>query len=247
MSWTICWDIDLTLLTTARAGIFALEDAVREVCGVEPRIAALRTAGLTDAEIAVIAIESADLEPTPERVHAFLRCYEQHLPERLYLRRGHVMPGAQEILQDLAPRNDVLQLLLTGNTRVGAAAKLAHYGLEGFFEGGGFCEGIGARSEIAERARRLAERRWGSEFSEERFVVIGDSPHDIACGHAVGARTVGVSTGVHSVQDLNAAGAWQVFDRLPPRRPFLEKIGIGVEPEPRLSRRIKNDSTRASS
>ena len=41
------WDIDLTLLTTARAGIFALEDAVREICGIATALQDLRTAGMS--------------------------------------------------------------------------------------------------------------------------------------------------------------------------------------------------------
>ena len=53
MTTHLFWDIDGTLLTTARAGIFALEDAALEVCDRELDLATMQTAGMTDAEIAM--------------------------------------------------------------------------------------------------------------------------------------------------------------------------------------------------
>ena len=41
------WDIDGTLLTTAKAGVFAWEDAVREFTGREFELVRMRIAGLT--------------------------------------------------------------------------------------------------------------------------------------------------------------------------------------------------------
>ncbi|PSN20266.1 phosphatase, partial [filamentous cyanobacterium CCP5] len=52
MMTVLFWDIDGTLLTTGRAGIFALEDAAVEVIGHPVNLSQLKTAGLTDVEIA---------------------------------------------------------------------------------------------------------------------------------------------------------------------------------------------------
>ena len=52
MTLYLFWDIDGTLLTTARAGIFALEEAAEAVLGERIDMREMRTAGLTDAEIA---------------------------------------------------------------------------------------------------------------------------------------------------------------------------------------------------
>jgi len=41
-------------------------------------------------------------------------------------------------------------------------------------------------------------------FEPDRVYVIGDTPHDIACGKAIGARTVAVATGKFSVEALAA-------------------------------------------
>src|SRR5207302_3568694 len=73
------WDIDLTLLTTGRAGLFAFEDALREVCGVEVDLRELRTSGMTDVGVAALVLETAGQEPTPELIDRLLRSYERRL------------------------------------------------------------------------------------------------------------------------------------------------------------------------
>jgi phosphoglycolate phosphatase-like HAD superfamily hydrolase len=145
MTVVLLWDLDGTLLTTGRAGVFALEDAAREVCGVEADLQSLATAGLTDAEVAALALSTCDCPSDEETVVRFLEAYEARLPEVLHRRKGRVLPGVREILDDLDGRDGVLSLLLTGNTPGGAAAKLAHYGLVRQFDGGAVCLGPGTR------------------------------------------------------------------------------------------------------
>jgi phosphoglycolate phosphatase len=215
------WDIDLTLLTPGRAGIFAFEEAVLEVCGVEADLQSLRTSGLTDSEVAALVLETAGEEATAERVEALVRAYERRLPAALHRRRGEVLPNVREVLEDLEGRADVRSLLLTGNTRAGARAKLAHYDLEAFFpEGAGaFCVGPGPRVEIARRARALAN-------GADRLYVIGDSPADVACGNAIGARTIGVASGAHTAGELAAGDPWRVLERIPEPLAFRRLIGL---------------------
>ena len=50
--------------------------------------------------------------------------------------------------------------------------------------------------------------------SPSDVVVIGDTPHDIACARAVGAMPVAVATGGYSVDQLSGAGADMVFKDL---------------------------------
>lgn len=224
------WDIDGTLLTTARAGVFALEAAAQEVCGVEADFQSLATSGLTDAEVAALAIRTCTgAEGPPEDLARFLRAYERHLPERLHLRRGRVLPGVIEVLDDLAARPAVHSLLLTGNTPAGARAKLAHYGLAGYFPDGAFCADGDDREGIARRALALARERATGPLCPEDIFVIGDTPHDIACGQAIGARTVAIATGQHDPRELEAAGAWLTLPRLPSPERFAELLGLRPE------------------
>lgn len=231
MTVVLCWDIDGTLLSTARAGVVALEDALRTVCGLEPDLTGLDTAGLTDAQVADAAIRHCGGDPPDEEVvAAFLREYEARLPDRLPLREGHVLPGVEAILADLHDHPEVLNLLLTGNTAAGAAAKLRHYRLDRFFDAGAFCEGPGAREEIAARAVRTAAERLGAAPDLDRTYVIGDTPFDVRCGRAIGARTIAVASGGYEEQALREEGAWRVWPRLPDPVAFRDAVGIAGAP-----------------
>jgi phosphoglycolate phosphatase-like HAD superfamily hydrolase len=214
MKAVLFWDVDGTLLTTARAGVFSLERALEDVAGVGADLQGMATAGMTDYSIAEAALKGVG-HPTDEAtVQRFLRIHEGQLPDYLHRRQGHVLPGVREALEDLAGRDDVLSLLLTGNTESGAAAKLAHYGLADFFpHGGAFCVGPGERAEIARRALPLAN-------GVETVYVIGDTPADVECGKEIGARTIAVATGSYSVQQLREAGPWTTVAQLPEPKTF---------------------------
>ena len=227
MSTVLFWDIDGTLLSTARAGVFALEEASREVLGEEVDFENLPTAGLTDSEIAETVIRDRGREPTPELLGDFLRSYERHLPERLHWRKGEVLPGVREILEDLRGRPEASCLLLTGNTREGARAKLSHYGLLDYFEGGAFCADGDDRVGIARQALRVATELSGREVDPSETVVIGDTPHDVRCGQAVGARTVAVATGPrYKLDELEECGASVVLPELPDPAAFRRLVGL---------------------
>lgn len=226
MRYVLLWDIDGTLLTTARAGVFALAEAAREVAGVEPDIEALPTAGLTDAQVATLVLKASGAESDPTTVQQFLRVYERALPGNLGRRDGRVLPGVREILEAMRARTDVLSLLLTGNTEAGAAAKLRHYGLDGFFAlGGGFCTDGGDRAEIGRRALGVAAEALGGDADLRRTFVIGDTGHDVACGRAIGARTVAVAF-TYTPEVLRAHDPWRVLSELPRPDQFVRTLGL---------------------
>lgn len=207
----VFWDIDGTLLSTARAGIFALEEAAQAVLGHELDLSTMQTPGLTDAEIALEVCRAAEQE---DRAGDYLAEYGRRLPAALPRRDGHVMPNVVECLEALDRRDDVVSMLLTGNIAAGAEAKLRHYGLWRFFEhtGGAYSVEGSDRTSIARAARELA----GECFAAERAYVIGDTPHDVACGKAIGARTIAVATGPgYSLAELEACDPWLAIETLP--------------------------------
>lgn len=217
------WDIDGTLLVTARAGIFAWEEAVREVVDRAIDLGSMKTAGMTDYQIAVKLLESLAVPADAPRVDELVGRYEARLPANLPKRQGRVLPGVRDILDAARVRADrVRSYLLTGNTRGGAAAKLTYYGIAEYFADGAFAEDTGDRSSIARRALDLARR--GGPVDEDRLFVIGDTPHDIHCARAIGARAVAVATGPYSVDELREAGAWLAVPVLPPPAEFFTVI-----------------------
>lgn len=219
------WDIDGTLLTTARAGVFAWEDAVRELTGRAFELASVRIAGLTDYQIAVATFQTMGIEADEAFLRRFVDRYGELLPASLPRRQGRVLPNVREILEHLRPRSDVRSYLLTGNIRAGARAKLAHYDLLHFFPDGAFAEDAGERAGIAARALELARR--AGPVADDRVYVIGDTPHDIHCARAIGARTIAVATGGYSVDELREHDPWQLFEELPPPQEFERLIERG--------------------
>jgi phosphoglycolate phosphatase len=218
------WDIDGTLLTTGKAGVPAWEQAVREVTGREFALSSIRVPGLTDFQIAVKTFELLGVDANEETLLRMVRRYEDLLPVYLPLKHGRVLPNVREILDELRHRSDVRSYLLTGNTRRGARAKLTHYDLFSYFADGAFAEDVQARATIASRALELARR--AAPIDEDRLFVIGDTPHDIECANAIGARTIAVATGGYSPAELTPHHPWRLFSELPPPFEFLELLGV---------------------
>ena len=76
-----------------------------------------------------------------------------------------------------------------------------------FFEFGGFGSDHSDRSELLRAALNRGVERSGTRAERARVVVIGDTPHDVAAAHAIGARCIAVSTGGYDAAALLAAGA----------------------------------------
>jgi phosphoglycolate phosphatase-like HAD superfamily hydrolase len=197
------------------------------VLGRRVDMATMRTAGLTDAEIALELVRGQG-DGDPRVAGQLLDEYARRLPDALPRRKGHVLPNVRENLEALSTRDDVINMLLTGNVARGAEAKLRHYGLWEFFGAGGAFSVEGSdRPSIAERARELAAKHGGEMPSGEQMVVIGDTPCDVACGKAIGARTVAVASGpVYSLEELRASEPWVALEAMPEPRVVQRLLGI---------------------
>jgi phosphoglycolate phosphatase len=228
MTTVLFWDIDGTLLTTARAGVYAWTEALEEQVGHAVDLSAFQTAGLTDVEIARTLGVSHRLDPV--NIETLLRSYERRLPESLTRRAGGVLPNVRPILERLRGRTDVYSGLLTGNTRAGAAAKLQHYGLAEFFQGGAFADGSDDRPAIARSALAQARKILGL-IAPDRVYVIGDTPHDVACGKAIGARVIAVATGGYSLDQLRTTDPWWLLPSLPEPEVFFPRLGLSLSLE----------------
>ena len=226
----VFWDIDGTLLTTGRAGIFAWEDACRVVTGRDIEFQSLKTDGLTDHQVAAAILAQAGAAADDETLARLVAIYESRLPTRLPMRQGRVLKGVQDILQHFRQtRPDIHSMLLTGNTAAGAHAKLTHYGLDEFFEGGSFSSDSGPRAGIAARALAVVRARFPEAAIQPGHVfVVGDTPHDIHCARAIGARAVAVASGVYTRGQLAAHEPWVAIDRLPEPAAFAALLDRAV-------------------
>ena len=104
--------------------------------------------------------------------------------------------------------------LLTGNFVEGARIKLEYFDLWKYFRCGAFGDDASDRNHLVPVAIERARECGFIDAAPTDVVVIGDTPHDIACARAVGAMPIAVATGSYSVDQLKAAGADVVFKDL---------------------------------
>ncbi len=224
MTTLLLWDIDGTLINSGGAGMRALRTALKNCFSIEGSLDDIDFAGRTDRWIMRRVFAKFDLPATEENFARYLEVYLAALPTELAGPGAHVLPGVRDLLLAAAARADLTQGLLTGNMRRGAEIKLGFHGLWTHFPFGAFADDGEWRNDLGPHALRRAREHTGREFSPERIWVIGDTPHDIACGRAIGARTLALATGSHSASDLathqpsavladlaDAAAFWQIL------------------------------------
>jgi phosphoglycolate phosphatase-like HAD superfamily hydrolase len=195
------FDIDGTLLASGGAGKAALEASLTGEFNVELRTQ-IPYAGRTDRAIVRDLLHSHDIADSPKNVQTLLAGYLRRLPESLRQHNGCVLPGIESLLNRLREAPDVAVGLLTGNVRDGARTKLGHFGLHEHFRFGGFGDHHLDRDDVAREALAAVHECVGPHCTADRIWVIGDTPLDVRCARAIGARVVAVATGLHSCEQL---------------------------------------------
>ncbi len=208
----ILFDIDGTLLHSGGAGQGGIERALELAFGITAPTDGISTAGRTDRGIGRDLIRFHGLEES-DSTHARLQeTYLKVLPDELARRKGTVYPGVRELLSRLSGRDDVLLGLLTGNYREAAWQKLRHFGLAEHFSFGGFGDDHADRDDVARQAlSAAAEHHAPATINREKLWVIGDTPADVRCGRAIGARVIAVATGMYSLEELRPSAPDHLF------------------------------------
>ena len=205
----LLFDVDNTLLWSGGAGGRAMGRAFHDLFGIEDGFRDVEFSGRTDRWILASALRGHGIDGDYDAHEArFLERYYTHLPLTLHEMPGKLMPGFPELLEALSGQREVRLGLATGNFSRAARLKLAHYGIDRYFDGGGFGEASEDRTEVV----RLAVERLGAGLPDAEAAVIGDTPHDVSSAKANGAIAVAVATGSHTTDELREAGADLVFE-----------------------------------
>jgi phosphoglycolate phosphatase len=208
MNQLLLFDIDGTLVMTGGAGQRAMNRAFHDVFGVPDAFVGIDLAGRTDTSIVADAFARQRMIADASAVASFraryLECLREEVP-----RPGHgkrVLPGIAPLLDALEPHPQTFLGLLTGNFADAAEVKLAHFDLWRYFRCGAFGEDAHDRNHLVPVALYRARGRGLPDHVDARHtVVIGDTPRDIACARAHGARVVAVATGEYKVDALTHA------------------------------------------
>jgi phosphoglycolate phosphatase-like HAD superfamily hydrolase len=211
MKTLLLWDIDGTLLTAGGAGMLALHVALQRVFAINGSINDIDFAGRTDRWIMRQIFAKFDLPATEENFTRFADGYIAALPAAMANRGVRALPGVTALLETSLASGVALGLL-TGNLRRGAETKLASKDLWRYFPFGAFADDCEDRNLLGSYALRRACAHYGVDFAPANTWVIGDTPHDVVCARAFGARAIAVATGRHSVDQLQVENPDAVFN-----------------------------------
>ena len=224
----VLFDIDGTLLRSGGIGRVAMEHALTKVFGASGSMD-YRYDGKTDRQIVreTMRLEGFTDDQIDAQMDDLLAAYVSALEAELATGQRSVLllDGVAELLDQLDREKQVVVGLLTGNIHQGARAKLSAAGIDlDRFRVTAFGSDHELRPELPAVAQRRASELLGVDIQGNKVIIVGDTPADIECGQAIGARAIGVATGRYSVEQLSKYNPYAVFETLADTPAVLESI-----------------------
>jgi phosphoglycolate phosphatase len=214
----VIFDVDGTLVDSQDFIVEAQHYAFTQ-CGLPPvsRARALSIVGLSLRE-AFIELAGPDA-PADELAQAYKDFWalNRHNPAYGY----RMFPGAVEVIERLARREDIALGIATGKSRRGVDHLFDTHKWHDYFVTVQTSDDHPSKPAPSMITTALAQ----TGIAPERTVMIGDTRFDIEMAVAAGVRPIGVSWGYHGVADLHAAGAACVIDDFEALWPMLD-VGV---------------------
>ena len=215
----LLWDVDGTLVRAGDLGAAVFDLALESVLGLRPATR-VRMSGKTDPQIVREYLQQLEVDEQDELIRSILEGVEAHLAEAAgageLAAGGHACPGVADLLAELSADDRVVSTLVTGNIRANARVKVAAWGLDPWLdlEVGAYGSDHWDRNLLVPVALERVEQVYGVRLSPEEAWVIGDTPRDLECAGAAGARCLLVGTGRYSAVELAPLGADAVLEDL---------------------------------
>ena len=183
-------------------------------------------AGRTDELIFREALERSGKTAIDVRKSEFFSLYYKYLEQEIVYpgRNKGLMPGVRSLLDQLAPLSNVVIGLLTGNFARAAKIKLQYFGIWDYFVFGAYGDDAPLRDDLVPIAVSRARASKVVITPNADTIVVGDTPLDVRCAIAGGARSVAVCTGSYGESELRKAGADSVLLDLTDSERFLKLV-----------------------
>jgi phosphoglycolate phosphatase-like HAD superfamily hydrolase len=206
----LLWDIDGTLIRSVRTEAFKdyTIPVLEAVFGTAGQLPEMRVSGMTDLQIVAEALREEGF--THEHIRERIDHLRERYMEELQKATGNgqqffsLLPGVREVLETLSTQHRYRSALMTGNIEPAAHLKMKLVGLSQFFTlPGAFGDESHDRRDLPALAAARIRRHLNAALEPHQFIVIGDTPNDIACARHFGARVLAVATGrLYQASDL---------------------------------------------
>jgi phosphoglycolate phosphatase len=196
----LLFDIDGTLLDPAGEGRVCLRRALDDVFSFTGPVDSYDMAGKTDWQIVTDVMSAAglDAETITASLPAVFAAYARHVEIAAPSFNMRALPGVLDLVSQLSADPRFILGLVTGNVREAVPHKLLAVGLNpGAFTFGAFGSEHIDRNQLPALALNRLEQQLGASISPQSVLVIGDTPHDIACARHSGLRVLCVATGTY--------------------------------------------------
>ena len=220
MTRLVLWDVDGTLVHGGEAAGAAFGAAVERVLGRPAGEHRVRMSGKTDPEIALEILAAAQVAEGDAHTH--LPLVLEHLELELAAAvhelqaHGHVKPGVADLLPRLHDAPEVTSSVLTGNIEPNGRLKVAAFGLDRWLDldVGAYGSDDHDRNKLVAVARSKLRSARGIAVVPRDVWIVGDTPRDLECARAGGARCLLVGTGRFPTDELRALRPDAVMDDL---------------------------------
>jgi len=177
--------------------------AFENVYGIKASQNEIDTQGKTDKQIVleVLALHGLNREQAKAKLDDAQKTMVDYFLKNCNSGDYFVLPGVRDLLAKLKEAGIPIGVL-TGNQEAIAWKKLEIAGIKDYFDFGAFGGVTDKRVELVEIAKKRADGKFGVYFPVENFVIIGDTPKDIACAKDAGIPVIAVSSGTYSYGDL---------------------------------------------
>jgi len=224
----VLFDIDGTLMDFPKEHKNAFSEAFREVYGIDADLSIIQPMGMTEQQIntEVLRKKGVDDEVIKSKMPEAMQVMAEYFEKEMKEGKVFIYEGVREFLEELDKKGFLIGAV-TGNLESIARIKLEKGGINQYIKLGGFGSDHMIRTELVKLAIRRAEENFGFEYGENVF-SIGDAPSDMKAGREGGAyKCIGITTGVHSEEQLKEAGADFTFPNLRERGEILREMEVG--------------------
>jgi phosphoglycolate phosphatase-like HAD superfamily hydrolase len=227
----VLFDIDGTLISSSAAE----EDerrryvkTIHDVVGTEPSVIPSRFAGMVDPQICKILLAEAGLDDG--KIEYFLPKILTRMGEiyRDMEKRLVLNEGVEELLRILTKSQNHILGVLTGNLSAVATEKLRVTGIDSYFAECFCADNYFDRNHLVEDAVRTCVANYKLP-DRKNVMIVGDTPRDISAANAAKATSIGIASGVFSLEQLSQAHATWVFSNLKPSNELLRALSLGPQ------------------